>query len=194
MIKFPRIRNRLFTLAGGATALYMGYLAISTIGKMRMDLMMVLFLAFFAVWICLVAWAVVLGFLALQSVRIHGDIIRLCIGPLTLKRIDLSRVKTVGEGRMKLNLRAVWHPETAQRVTVLSYRTVDELNELGALCLNNPNVRVQLERSGVSPTGSSAAARAYLLKKTASEPLWIQSSPKVEEALRERLPDAIFLL
>ncbi len=64
----------------------------------------------------------------------------------------------------------------------------------GALHLNNPTVRTQLERSGVSPTGSSAAAQAYLLKKTAYEPLWIQSSPKVEAALREHLPDAIFLL
>jgi hypothetical protein len=170
------------------------YLGLTSLFRLKTDLMSGVFMAFFVVWFFLAAWAVILGFFALQTVRITDDAITLCIGPLTLKRISVEQVKVVGFGRMPLNLRALWHPDRATPVLALSFQTTQALNQQGEPLLNDPAIRRRLEDHGCTADSENAAARAFLLKNTRSLPLWIQFSPRVEAALRECLPCAAFLL
>lgn len=194
MTKLPRVRSRLHLLIFGGATLYASFLLASAITRMKLDIMLILALPVIAIWVFMAGIAIWAGLAALQTIRLDNENLRVCIGPITLRRIPLARIKTVGVSRMPLTTRAIWHPDACKRVLVLSFMTADELIRMGEKSLQDPKIQRDMEKDGLSVTDSLAPARAFVMQKPLRHALWIQDSPKAETALREYLTTTIFIL
>ena len=194
MTAFPRVRNRLYLLLFGAATLYASFLLASAVSSMKFDITMILAVPVVAMWLFMAAVAIWSGLAALQTIRLDSEALYVCVGFIVLRKIPLERIKTVGVSRIPLTTRAIWHPDAASRVLVLSFMTADELIQKGEKSLQNPEIRRYMEKDGLATTDSLAPARAFLMKTPLIHTLWIQDSPKAEEALRQHLTASIFIL
>lgn len=193
--QFPRILNKIHFLAFGIGALFVlvgaaiklfpqGFGSTPMVMRVVVTLLMM-------VWFGLMGCFVLLGFTALHTVRIgHGEI-HVCLGRFVLRRIPAERVKTVGVGMITFGRD---RPKSRQHLLVLSARTTEEMDEKGASLPDTMRIRKQMPYILRPIAGVHAAARAYLLDNFLFSLLWMEYSPGAEEALRENLKTAQFLL
>ena len=194
MTKLPRVRSRLHLLIFGGATLYACFLLASAVSSLKFDITLILAAPVVAIWLFMAGVAIWSGLAALQTIRLDSEYLRIYVGPIVLRKIPLGRIKTVGASRLPLTTRAVWHQEACKRVLVLSFMTADELISKGEKFLQNPEIRRNMEKDALSTTDTLAPARAFVMHKPLIHALWIQDSPKAEEALRQYLTDSIFIL
>ena len=194
MTKLPRVRSRLHLLIFGVATLYACFLLASAVSSLKFDITLILAAPVVAIWLFMAGVAIWSGLAALQTIRLDSEYLRICVGPIVLRKIPLRRIKTVGASRLPLTTRAVWHQGECKRVLVLSFMTADELISKGEKFLQNPEIRRNMEKDALSTTDTLAPARAFVMHKPLIHALWVQDSPKAEEALRQYLTDSIFIL
>lgn len=141
-------------------------------------------------WISAFLWMLLFGLTGLHSVQIDHEELKLCLGPLVLKRIPTDRIKTVG--LCAVSAGKTWSIDTY--FLVLSEKPPEELNEKGKKALKSKNVLKRMRDSEVTADGPYAAAKAYLFDHCFRELLWIEDSLEVREVLRRYLSGVKYLL
>lgn len=195
MRKFPRILNKIHFMAFGIGALFV--LVGAAIKLFPQDFgstpmaARVFITLLLMVWFGLMGCFVLFGFTALHTIRIgHGEI-QVCLGKFVLRRIPAERIKTVGLSIIGFGR---GRPTSWQHLLVLSAHTVEELDKKGVKLPDTVHIRDQMPYVLRPIAGVHAAARAYLLDNYLFSLLWMEYSPGAEEALRENLKTAQFLL
>ncbi len=198
MQRLPRLaeKENYLAFAGGAVMMLL------VAGNNLLDLSfegtppwaMVLCVGFFAAWFGVVIWFASFGIVALQDVEIDRDEIRVCLGPVVLRRIPLSEVKTVGVSSAMQNKNRDFNGRRTEMFLVLSGCTADELNEKGRRLLNSSRTVKLSQDMSVTLKGPYAAAQAYLLHHMLGSLLWVHHTPEMEAALRNRLNTTLFLI
>ncbi len=148
------------------------------------------FLAVFLVLWCGFGLMVVYILLcALETVRLEGEQLLLCLGPLVLRRVEAGQIRSV-------SLAAAYdraHRAPMYSILVLSKATVPELNKKGAKLLKSIPRISYMAGAGVSPHGPNAGARAYLYENFPFQALWLEYSEEALRDLRSHLPRAVYL-
>ncbi len=195
MVKtFPRNRKKLF-LSLCAFSVFVTYSLFSVISVDSFSsvppVIMPFVVLFFTAYFGALLWFFLVGLTAFQTIELNRDEIRLRLGPLVLKRIPTDTIKTVGVCALySKNSRTV--PD--MRCLVLSDKSPEELNEKGQKRLKNKKLRNLMQNEGVAAEGAYAAAKVYLFEHLFFAPLWIEQSDEAQQALREVLLCARFLV
>ena len=146
--------------------------------------------AFITCWYGLLVGFVLYGLSWLQTIEIDREEIRVCFGKFVVRRILLERVKTVGM--------SVQYYSKGQGIStwelVLSEKDRYELSEKGEKYLERKSVLRRMKQAGVSADGPDAAARACLFENPRGILLRMEWTEEAENALRQRLSTAKFML
>lgn len=196
MQRLPRLvqKDHYFILAGGAVMMLL--MAGCSLWDLSFETTppwaIALCVVFLSVWFGVIGWFASFGIVALQSVEIDRDEIRVCLGPVVLRRIPIEAIRTVGIGVMQ-NKDRHSHGYSTEVFLVLSRYAADELNEKGRRFLHSSRTERLSQDAPVTPKGPYAAAKAYLLRYIFRNLLWVHYTSEMEAALRKRLNTALFL-
>ena len=194
MERFPRVKNKGYFLLFSVMALIMALLPGDDLFHFSWgntpEFMKVFIVTFLCLWYGFLVFLFLFGLTGFQSVELSQDEIRICMGPLVLRRIPTVRIKTVGQG-------VVYGKRSRSPqlfLLILSSKTTETLNEKGMKRLKNKDICSRMRQCGVYPEGTYAGARAYLFEQFAGFTLWIEDSDKVCTALRKYLTTTVFIL
>lgn len=135
----------------------------------------------------------------LQQVCIVGDEVRFCFGPLVLRRLPFSEIKTVirtgDDGpppsysifTTKSNHRKPWR-------LVLSTIPAEELRLQSRSFREKRKTKNQTLRMADHAAASNRTVQDYIARRFFLNRLWLEWSPEAEEALRKHLTTTIFIL
>lgn len=194
MDKMPRVNSKSHFLLFGAFAVFAGVFVGKDILPASYDnvpaVILPFLIAFLVAWFGFILFAFFHGLTALQTVSMNRDEIRVCIGPVVVRRITTDRIKTVGLsvefGRGDVS--------PSMFYLVLSGKLPEELNEKGIRKLNKSYHCQKMGRAGVAPDGKYAAAKAYLFDNYLGAALWIEDSEEARQMLKKNLTTAVFLI
>lgn len=198
MQRFPRIIQKDGYLMFAGFAVFMMILAANSLMDTSFGntppWAIVLCVVFLIAWFGVIGWFALFGLVALQTVEIDRDEIRVCLGSVVLRRISANEVKTVGIGAARGKRKNVYGLYNGEVFLVLSGCSTDKLNEKGRRFLYAQETAKLLQFAPVELKGPYAAAKAYLLSHYYGSLLWLHYTPEAEAALRNRLTTTVFLL
>jgi hypothetical protein len=208
-ISFFRARYPFITLIPGLWALgfaFMGAYGMSDgfttwhLPFWKYELGPGLFIAvFLLVWFSIPLSIFWMAMTSIQQVRIEADEVLFCLGPLVLRRLPFSEIKTVirtgDDGpppsysifTTRSNYRKPWR-------LVLSTIPAEELRLQSRSFREKRKMKNQTLRMADHATASNRTVRDYIAKRFSLNRLWLEWSPEAEEALREHLTTTIFIL
>ena len=198
MLKLPRVVNKGFYLAFAGFAGCMLVMAVKGLWDTSFEdtppWAMVLSITFLATWFFIVARFVLSGLVALETIELERDEIRVCLGPIVLRRIHAEQVKTVGIGVIRSKDKDQYGLYKGTVYLVLSKHSPETLNDKGKRFLHSSETARLMQVFPVKLDGFYAAAKAYLLNHVFHSLLWVEYTYEMEKALRTHITTAIFLL
>ena len=191
MDSFPRVRNRApfvsFLIAAlGFIFIGINDLVLNTSYDNVPSVILPFVILFVCAWIGFAVYAAFYGLSGLQTIKIDREEIRICLGPLVIKKIPTERIKSVSVSHMFDKTRPVFF-------LVLSKYTAEELNPKGEKLLKRKQFTSFMFQSGIPAEGRYAGAKAYLFKNTLHSILWIEDTDEVRAILRKYLHGTVFL-
>lgn len=160
---------------------------------------------FMTAWFGLLSFVVGISLRGVQQVRITDEEVRICLGPVVLKRLSLMQVKSVvrtGDILPAYGARSLaWVPRNRHGAEVrepdrliLCTVPAEELREMSRSFLEKQKMRSQLQRMQDRSIVSNAAVKKHIRKNLRINRFWLEYTPEAEAVLRKHLTSATFIM
>jgi hypothetical protein len=211
---FRRVKTTVPYLLFGGVALFMFCAAIDSLtGRFttwklpvwKMDLGGALFVTvFMLLWLGFVGSFARLFFLALETVEVTREAVRIKIGPLVIRRMDLDCIKTVirtGDEHppYPTDVLGFGMPyDSNQKYStwklVLSSIQAEELREMSLSLEQKRLQKRQMQRMGNKEKDAARRIKRYMRRNFLKNRFWLEYSEEAEEALRKYLTTTVFIV
>ena len=213
---FHRVRQRIPYLGVGGMAIFMFYSALESftegfttlrLSVWEKDAGLALFVTLFMLfWFGFAGGFARLFFLALETVEVTPEEVRIKIGPLVVRKMHLTEIKTVVRTGDELPP----YPSMAEALSSSSYSNsgkeystwklvlskipAEELKEMSLSAKQKTIQKNQMERMANRDAEHHRRIKRYMKRSLLKNRFWIEYSSSLEETLRKYLTTTVFIV